>query len=348
MRRLFMYIAFLMIIPATAFSQWRLVSDEPCPNSYIFSMAILPSTGDVLAVFYKFESIEVWLWDVDENEWETVADFSLHDLEIKLWGEYYHYFYYLSGVLTPAFAGRNPLLILGLHQDNEDGPIQMVTYEYLKSSWKDIVPPFPANRADLLSAVDKDGNIVLHGGWSGGSNGYPPYYYHKDTWMFNGHWSKLSTDGPPHRNDAVFAYDKVKDRFVLVSGLKKVKSRVGYKNETWEFSENKWRQLISDTIPPAHFRAYLFYRESTNQLLLYSSCVFKRHREVDSKLYLINQLWELEDSDWRKLVSVEGINWGILTMIYDGRNDSLLTIHNRKLYELRLRKLLPLEKGGLR
>ena len=104
-------------------------------------------------------------------------------------------------------------------------------------------PTIPAARSGHAMTYDDARRVVLMFGGTGAST-------LGDLWSWNGtSWTRLSTSGPPPRDDAVLAFDGRRQRLVLFGG----RSGQTLLADTWEWDGTAWSKLAIDSAPSPRF-----------------------------------------------------------------------------------------------
>jgi hypothetical protein len=143
------------------------------------------------------------------------------------------------------------------------------TWEWNGSTWSNKTPASnnpPARFGHQLAFDARRGRVVLFGGWLGGF----PNTLMDDTWEWDGtSWEKITPQSvsPRARRDHMLAYDDVRGRVVLFSGLANV---TGYPNDLWEWDGAAWRSIPLATRPGGRIGAGLAYDIANHELILFS------------------------------------------------------------------------------
>jgi N-acetylneuraminic acid mutarotase len=127
------------------------------------------------------------------------------------------------------------------------------------------VGPTPANRALAAFAYDSSQQRALLFG------GVGPTHL-ADTWEWTastGAWAQISTQGPPARFGAAFAFDPAHGVFVLFGGSPQGVSG-GALADTWTFNANTgvWSVSAPTTVPPARTGASITFDASVSRLVM--------------------------------------------------------------------------------
>lgn len=114
--------------------------------------------------------------------------------------------------------------------------------------------PSPRRAALLVHDTVRD-RIVLYGGYSG-------QYYQYDTWEFDGtDWSQRLTNQTPSGGRGAMAYDRGRQRTVLVTGNSSGAL-------TWEYDGAQWTTVNLPQTPPVDGDALMVYDASRGVLVL--------------------------------------------------------------------------------
>jgi hypothetical protein len=106
---------------------------------------------------------------------------------------------------------------------------------------------FDGRTAHAIVYDEAHRHTIVFGGVSPGPDRYPA-----STWAWDGtSWSRLATDGPPGREDALLAYDRAHERVILYGGRRLIEGpdrAMRVLTDTWAFDGRRWTQL--DSIGP--------------------------------------------------------------------------------------------------
>jgi hypothetical protein len=148
------------------------------------------------------------------------------------------------------------------------GPYLNSTYTFSGGQWTlslNGTGPSPRS-AESLTYDPLLGAVILFGGNAcQNATGNCPNL--GDTWAYsNGSWTNLSTNGPPPRNQAMFAYDPAANATVLFSGH----YDATYYDDTWMYSAFGWTELTSSGLGPTPSEGGgLVYDAADHQFLLF-------------------------------------------------------------------------------
>ncbi len=130
------------------------------------------------------------------------------------------------------------------------------TWEWSGSAWTRVATTGPSSRNAAATAYDgARGRVVLFGGFGCVD---PPACstndFLSDTWEWNGTvWSQAAASGPPRRNAAGFAHDRLRSRTVLFGGYGCTNppacTASSFLGDTWTWNGSSWTQ--ASTTGPA-------------------------------------------------------------------------------------------------
>lgn len=154
------------------------------------------------------------------------------------------------------------------------------TWTYQNLTWSNVTAaagPGPSARRSVGFAGNVSGVDVLFGGYYHGN-------YLSDTWALSeGHWSRLSTSGPPGTFSAGFVWDTAASRFVLYGGLASESTGAGTSNAVWLFSGTAW--FLTNPSPPEAFPWILLLPVLLIPVLVLETIIiFRRQRKQFQQL----------------------------------------------------------------
>ncbi|MFN2543944.1 MAG: hypothetical protein ABR600_05145 [Actinomycetota bacterium] len=129
--------------------------------------------------------------------------------------------------------------------------------------WTETPMSWPADRMSAGSMVpDPMGRgDLMHGGFGDSTGMAPP----TDTWIWDGDWHRIDTDGaPPGRQALSIAANPASGTAVLTGGL------VGYNTldpSAWVFDGSRWQAHTPDPSPPGRYQAAMAEDRNGNDVL---------------------------------------------------------------------------------
>jgi len=139
-----------------------------------------------------------------------------------------------------------------------------------------------------------------------------------DLWSWNGtRWARLSTSGPPARDDAVLVYDATRQRTVLFGG------RTGQTllNDTWEWDGTAWTQKTGPA-PEARLHAVAAFDVQRGVVRIYGGVGADDVPRTDT--------WEWNGTAWSRVSTVGPADRGSNHMAYDaGRQRTMALLFRR-------------------
>src|SRR5688572_27898206 len=142
-------------------------------------------------------------------------------------------------------------------------------------------PTIPAARSGHAMTYDDARRVVQMFGGTGAST-------LGDLWSWNGtQWTRLSTTGPPPRDDAVLAFDGRRQRLVLFGG----RSGQTLLADTWEWDGTSWLQKAV-TGPDARLHAVAAFDAQRG--------VVRMHGGVGSDDVPRTDTWEWDGTAWAR------------------------------------------------
>ncbi len=140
-------------------------------------------------------------------------------------------------------------------------------YEWDGSNWNSVVPAHRPTAYRFNSMVYHEGlgKMVLFGG-----NTCCPNVSYAETWLFDGtDWEQLITaTTPPERQNAVMAYDSIRDVIVMHGGSNYDDTTIVELNDTWEFDGTDWNQVVTDTTGPTTNSAAMAFDPILEKMVL--------------------------------------------------------------------------------
>ncbi len=117
------------------------------------------------------------------------------------------------------------------------------TWEFGIAGWQMTSPAIaPVARSRAAGAYDAVRmNVVMFGGHDGSLS-------LNDTWLYDGSWTQIVTNGPSARSGHVMAYDYDRDRLVLFGGLDSLGDEL---RDTWEWDGASWTEITGATTVPS-------------------------------------------------------------------------------------------------
>ncbi len=166
--------------------------------------------------------------------------------------------------------------------------------------------PDPSNQESAF--VRNAHSMVYHAGDSliyafGGANAREVL---SDLWTLeNGSWQKVSPDTTPApRTFAALVYDDVANRLILFGGSKVLfgdgPSVRNLLNDTWQFHEGQWQQLLTVHSPSPRAEMSMAYDSKRNAMVLFGGYTIENGEYVK-----LADTWEFRDGDW-ELVGESG------------------------------------------
>lgn len=137
-------------------------------------------------------------------------------------------------------------------------------------------------------------------------------------------WLKVYTKiAPQPRTFAPLIYDSENNRLLLFGGSKVLFGNApdpqNLLNDTWQFKNNQWEEIITSNAPSPRAEAVMVYDESRKTTVLFGGY------NIQNGEYLkLKDTWEFYDNNWR-LISTEGPSerHGV-AMAYDSENKSVV------------------------
>ncbi|MEM9078236.1 MAG: kelch repeat-containing protein [Bacteroidota bacterium] len=127
-----------------------------------------------------------------------------------------------------------------------------------------------------------------------------------DLWVLDGQrWRKIVTARTPKpRTFASLIYDSENDRLVLFGGSKVLFGQgpdsQNLLNDTWQFSNNRWKKLITDNAPSPRAETVMVFDKSRNTIVLFGG-----YKIQNGEYIKLKDTWEFHHNDWH-LVSADG------------------------------------------
>lgn len=150
--------------------------------------------------------------------------------------------------------------------------------------------------AHSMAYVHSEGEIFLFGGAD-------ERRVFGDLWVLRGgQWVSLNVKGPSPRTFAGLTPNTTKDGLLLFGG-----NRVLFGNEqnpaamlddTWEFKNGEWKQLVMLDHPEARAEAALVLDEKRNRIVLFGG-----YRLTQGEVQRMGDTWEFRNGRWRKIAS---------------------------------------------
>lgn len=104
----------------------------------------------------------------------------------------------------------------------------------------------------------------------------------------------LTQDTPSPRDNFAMAYDPVRKRVVIFGGLGTLDPHIR-NNETWEYYDSNWHQIITPNSPAPLEQATMEYMPSMGGMILFGGA----NGSTPSTTF--NDTWFYDGSDWTKL-----------------------------------------------
>lgn len=141
------------------------------------------------------------------------------------------------------------------------------TWSWNGKGWETISTAGPSSRRGSLAAFDAHiSRIVLYGGQAGDEPTSPIF---DETWILDGaSWTKSSTPVLGERVHFAAAYDRTRQRVVLIGGFQP--STGTDLTDVWEWDKSTWNRL-EVSAPKSLFASQLAYDERAKTLVLTSS-----------------------------------------------------------------------------
>lgn len=124
---------------------------------------------------------------------------------------------------------------------------------------------------------------------------------HGDLWRFSGKkWKKLKANGPAARTFPAIAYDEKNERVLLFGGSKVLfgqeTSAQNLLDDTWEFKNKRWRQLITTNAPVPRAESSMVYDPAHQKVYLFGGYTIEGENYIK-----LGDTWELVGDQWKKL-----------------------------------------------
>jgi hypothetical protein len=169
----------------------------------------------------------------------------------------------------------------------------------------------PPARSGHAMAYDDARHVVLMFGGSGSST-------FGDLWSWDGsRWNRLSTSGPPARDDAVVVFDSRRQRLVVFGG----RSGQTLRNDTWEWDGTSWSDKTVAG-PEARLHAVGAFDAQRGVVRMYGG--------VGSDDVPRTDTWEWNGTAWTRVSSAGPTDRGSNHMAYDAaRQRTVLSVFRR-------------------
>jgi hypothetical protein len=172
-------------------------------------------------------------------------------------------------------------------------------------------PTIPSARSGHAMAYDDARRVVLMFGGSGSTT-------FGDLWSWDGtRWMRLSTSGPPARDDAVVVFDSRRQRLVVFGG----RSGQTLLSDTWEWDGASWSQKIGPG-PEARLHAVGAFDAQRGVIRIYGGVGTDDVPRTDS--------WEWNGTAWTRVSTAGPADRASDHMAYDaGRQRTLMLLFLR-------------------
>jgi tetratricopeptide (TPR) repeat protein len=222
--------------------------------------------------------IELWQWN--NGNWELLSDSGPEVRNTFGW----------------AYDDlRNVLIIYGGSVTTEPGKRKTYsdTWEWNGKDWRKIETPVnPGNRIAQGMVYDPHRRAtILFGGINDKLEGMG------DTWAYDGTaWKQIFSDGPSGRWPAtMFYYPKTK-RVYVYGGIsrKKFSDQGGNMDDTWELSENGWKEIHVSVTPGIREHTTTIFDKKTNKIWMLAGS------GVTPETKFLNSIWSFDGIGWRR------------------------------------------------
>lgn len=215
--------------------------------------------------------------------------------------------------LIYLFGGANEKEVLG----------DLWTFETGQNRWQKVAienGPTPRTFAPLVYDPINDRLILFGGSKVLFGNGPDSSNLLNDTWEFkDGQWNEIETKGRPvPRAESALTYDQENRRIILFGGYKIEGKNYVKLGDTWEFSNNEWRQIANDGPSPRHGVSTAYDSKNKRIVLFGGSTSDKQYGEQKG------ETWYLDNNEWKKLDIEQPPGVFNASMVYDLKNDEFI------------------------